>query len=281
MKLKSIEDSAETISLDTVDDLFKEWQRQEDDAEVVTQILRCLRAALAFNARDEVRHHFARVHAKAFLLHAKEILEQIHPRSEPELVRIRCLLQVLISASAGSRLFRKVLFEEEVVVLDLAFSFLGGDDTKIQRYIATLAKIWRKVGENEPQSFTLTLPVLCGLLDAFLDSRDDSVAVEAMAALRFVINNKISEVLDIFDSLNLRQKCALLDILHEWPSKFGEINVDAVPVITSLFKIQSTSLLTTYKNGITAADPTVTLKVIFNCYIKEDYVHVFTVPQFF
>ena len=50
--------------------------------------------------------------------------------------------------------------------------------------------------------------------------------------------------------------------MHEWPVKFGEIYVDAVPVITSIFKIQSTSLLTTYKNGVTAADPTVTIKVI-------------------
>ena len=274
MKLKSIEEGAERISLDTVDDLFKEWQRHEGETEVVTQILRCLRAALAFNARDEVRHHFGRVHAKAFLLHAKQILGQIHPRSEPELVLGRCLLQVLISASAGSRVFRKVLFDEEVEVLNLAFSLLGGEDTKLQRYIATLAKVCL---EYESKSFILTLPLLCGLLDALVDSRDDSVALEAMAALCFVINNKTSEVLDKFDSLNLKQKCSLLDILHEWPSKTEEINVDAVPVITSLFKIQSTSLLTSYKNGMTATDPTVMMKVIFlfeHKYIKEDCVHV-------
>ena len=145
------------------------------------------------------------------------------------------------------------------MLLDLAFSFLGGEDATLRKYTVTLAKVCL---ENEPHSFILTLPVLCGLLDAFLDSRDDYVAAVAMAALCYVINNKTSKVLDNFDSLSLKQKCALLDIVHEWPFKFGEINVDAVPVITSIFKIQSTSLLTTYKNGVTAADPTVTIKVI-------------------
>ena len=261
MELKIIEEDAETISLEAVDDLFDEWQRHEDDTEVVTQILRCIRAALAFNARNEVRDHFGRVHAKAFLLHTKQILG-VHPRNEAELVRRRCLLQVLISASAGSRAFREVLLEE-VVVLDMAFSLLGGEDPRLQRYKTTLAKVCL---EYEPQSFVLKLPLLCGLLDAFVDCGDDSVAAEAMSALRFVINNKTSEVLDNFDSLNLTQKCALLDIVHEWPSKLEEINLDAVPLITSLFKMQSTSLTTTYKKGLSATDLAFMMKVIF-CWI--------------
>ena len=263
MEFQSIKERAETISLETVDDLFEEWQRHLGDIEVVTQILRCLRAALAFNARDEVRHHFGLVHAKAFLLHAKEILGQIHQTSEPELVRRRCLLQVLISACAGSRHFREVLFEDDAVLLDLAFSFLGGEDATLRKYTVTLAKVCL---ENESHSFILTLPVLRGLLDAFLDSRDDYVAAVAMAALCHVINNKISGVLENFDYLNCKQKCALLDIVHEWPSKFGEVNVDSVPVMTSIFKMQSISLLTTYKNGATAADPTVIIKVIIGLF---------------
>ena len=130
MDLKKIEERAKRISLDTVDDLFEEWQRCEGETKVVTQILRCLRAALAFDARNEVRHHFGTVHSKTFLQHAKEILWTQGPKSESELVLRRCLLQVLISATAGCKVFRKELLEKEVVVLDLAISLFGSEDAK-------------------------------------------------------------------------------------------------------------------------------------------------------
>ena len=287
MDLKKIEERAKRISLDTVDDLFEEWQRCEGETKVVTQILRCLRAALAFDARNEVRHYFGTVHSKTFLQHAKRILWTQGPKSGSERVLRRCLLQVLISASAGSKVFRKELLEEEVVVLDLAFSLFGSEDTKprsvegsfikdkeespLQGYIARLVKV---CNNYEPQSFKVTLRLLWGLLDIFADYEnplDLGTMIEipgASGAVWSVINNKTIEVLDYFDSLNRRQKCTLLDILHEWHTKaaFGtknEISVDAVTVLTSLYKKQSSTLLTSYKNGHTEADPTITMKVYF------------------
>ena len=275
MDLKKIEERAKRISLDTVDDLFEEWQRCEGETKVVTQILRCLRAALAFDARNEVRPHFGTVHSKTFLQHAKRILWTQGPKSESELVLRRCLLQVLISATAGSKVFRKKLLEEEVVVLDLAFSLFGSKDTKplskedslikeespLQRYIATLVKV---CNYYEPQYFKVTLRLLWGLLDIFVDYKNPAAAEAivdmptAWGVLFTVINNKTIEVLDYFDSLNPRQKCVLLDLLY---TKAAEISVDAVTVLTSIFKKQSSTLLTSYKNGDTEADPTVTMKV--------------------
>ena len=55
MDLSAVEQSAGDVSLETVDDLFREWRRCEADAERVTRVLRCLRAALALDARGQVR----------------------------------------------------------------------------------------------------------------------------------------------------------------------------------------------------------------------------------
>ena len=102
MDFKAIEESAATISLQTIDDLFREWQRDESDVEGVTKILRCLRAALAFNARGEIRDYFARAHRGTFAHLARRILAKPQTGSgEPELVRGRCLLQVRVLSYAG------------------------------------------------------------------------------------------------------------------------------------------------------------------------------------
>ena len=98
MDFKAIEEGAGTISLQTIDDLFREWQEEESDecpCENVTKILRCLRAALALNARGEVRHHFARAHGGTFVRLAWGIRVHSQTRNESELVRGRCLLQVI------------------------------------------------------------------------------------------------------------------------------------------------------------------------------------------
>ena len=59
-------------------------------------------------------------------------------------------------------------------------------------------------------------------------------------------------------------KCALLDILHEIPSDSDLLDPSAAPsVVASLFKKQSTALLTTFRSKeVAEADPAVTIKVI-------------------
>ena len=66
--------------------------------------------------------------------------------------------------------------------------------------------------------------------------------------------------------MNARQKCALLDILHEIPADSGSLDLSAAPpVVASLFKKQSTALLTTFRSeAVSEADPAVTIKVQFN-----------------
>ena len=61
----------------------------------------------------------------------------------------------------------------------------------------------------------------------------------------------------------MKQKCALLDILHEIPADSGMLDPGAAPpVVASLFKKQSTALLTTFRSDTVAeADPAVTIKV--------------------
>ena len=100
MDFKAIEASAGTISLQTIDDLFREWQRNESDVEIVTDILRCLRAALALNARGEVRHHFTNEHGVVFCSLARGIFVQAQDGGEYEVVRGRCSLQVRVFSSA-------------------------------------------------------------------------------------------------------------------------------------------------------------------------------------
>ena len=100
MDFKAIEEGAGTISLQTIDDLFREWQEEESDecpCENVTKILRCLRAALALNARGEVRDHFARAHGETFVRLAWGIRVHSQTADESKLVRGRCFLQVINS----------------------------------------------------------------------------------------------------------------------------------------------------------------------------------------
>ena len=99
MDLKAVEENAGTIPLQTIDNLFRMWQRDETDIETVTQILRCLRAALALNARGEVRDHFVEEHGEEFLCLAGGIILWDSPHQFdydmlPDLVEVRCLLQV-------------------------------------------------------------------------------------------------------------------------------------------------------------------------------------------
>ena len=63
---------------------------------------------------------------------------------------------------------------------------------------------------------------------------------------------------------NVKQKCALLDILHEIPADSDLLDPSAAPsVVASLFKEQSTALLTTFRSKeVAEADPAVTIKVI-------------------
>ena len=65
------------------------------------------------------------------------------------------------------------------------------------------------------------------------------------------------------DVLDVKQKCALLDILHEIPADSGMLDPSAAPpAVASLFKKQSTALLTTFRSDAVAeADPAVTIKV--------------------
>ena len=93
MDLSAVERSAGDVSLETVDDLFREWRRSEADAETVTRVLRCLRAALALDALGEVRHHFARAHGETFAHLARGVLA-LQPQTE--LARGRCLLQARV-----------------------------------------------------------------------------------------------------------------------------------------------------------------------------------------
>ena len=67
------------------------------------------------------------------------------------------------------------------------------------------------------------------------------------------------------DFITEKVKCALLDILHEIPSDSDLLDPSAAPsVVASLFKKQSTALLTTFRSKeVAEADPAVTIKVIF------------------
>ena len=92
------------FSSTSVETFYEEYKLGEynvsktSPVEVVTKILRCLRTALAMNARGEVRDHFARVHGGTFARLARGILAQKQSGgSEPELVRRRCLLQVSLA----------------------------------------------------------------------------------------------------------------------------------------------------------------------------------------
>ena len=69
---------------------------------------------------------------------------------------------------------------------------------------------------------------------------------------------------DNWEQMNEKQKCALLDILHEIPSDSDLLDPSAAPsVVASLFKKQSTALLTTFRSKeVAEADPAVTIKVI-------------------
>ena len=100
MDLKAVEENADTMPLQTIDNLFRVWQRDESDVETVTNILRCLRAALALNARGEVRGHIAGVHGEALLHLAWGILKTTFD-TESELARARCLLQVRYRCPRG------------------------------------------------------------------------------------------------------------------------------------------------------------------------------------
>ena len=66
------------------------------------------------------------------------------------------------------------------------------------------------------------------------------------------------------DFISEKLKCALLDILHEIPSEL--LDPSAAPsVVASLFKKQSTALLTTFRSKeVAEADPAVTIKVILS-----------------
>ena len=94
MDLKAVEENADTMPLQTIDNLFRVWQHDESDVETVTNILRCLRAALALNARGEVRGHIAGKHGEALFCFAWGILVGSTSDTEPALARKRCLLQV-------------------------------------------------------------------------------------------------------------------------------------------------------------------------------------------
>ena len=99
MDLTAVEENAGTMPLQTIDNLFRVWQRDESDVETVTNILRCLRATLALNARGEVRGHIAGVHGEALLRLASGILSGFTTGTEPELARARCLLQVSVGTN--------------------------------------------------------------------------------------------------------------------------------------------------------------------------------------
>ena len=73
------------------------------------------------------------------------------------------------------------------------------------------------------------------------------------------------------DFISEKLKCALLDILHEIPSDSDLLDPSAAPsVVASLFKKQSTALLTTFRSKeVAEADPAVTIKVILLLYMFQ------------
>ena len=78
-----------------------------------------------------------------------------------------------------------------------------------------------------------------------------------------LLDHILQHVVDLFENLSVKQKCALLDILHEIPANSELLDPSAAPpVVTTLFKKQSTALLTTFRSDAFAeADPAVTIKV--------------------
>ena len=80
---------------------------------------------------------------------------------------------------------------------------------------------------------------------------------------KILSGHPLQSVGGMFEHLDVKQKCALLDILHEIPANSGLLYPEAAPpVAASLFKKQSMALLTTFRSGaIAEADPAVTIKV--------------------
>jgi ataxin-10 len=74
------------------------------------------------------------------------------------------------------------------------------------------------------------------------------------------LKKHINAVAELFDGLTGPEKRALLDVLHEWPED-ETIGLDAVSLVSKLFKEQSTTLLTTFKAG-ESADPALTMKLL-------------------
>jgi hypothetical protein len=182
---KELEAGAETIQLSDVDLCMTEWSKAES-VDIVTQILRCLRAALAYNARGEVRSHLAENHSKAVLDLSEKILTCDIEGDESSLARARCCLQVLVSASADSDRFRDQFLAHRVQ--EAAFDCLNAADEKVKRFTAILLKLYL---EKSNESVSLTGEMLSRLLSLLVASECGSSA-ESLSVIQTVLVNKIS-----------------------------------------------------------------------------------------
>ncbi len=211
---------------------------------------------MAFDARGEIRDAFAKRHTNAVLRQSELILGNAKcDGGEDNLVCARCCLQVLISASAGSAAFQSALGEHNST-MKAVLGHLDSADPKLRQFSTMLVKLQLEQGSLAP-----TPKILSALLATFMSENLNSVCQsEALAAIRQAVSKNTIEVGGCFNHLLDAEKCAILDVMHEWPER-EELPMSAVKLVPRWFREQSTMLLTTFNSETSdAASPLLTMR---------------------
>ena len=253
--LERIREEAKGMTKAVMDNLFENWHTNGDDVEVVAEIIRCLRSGLALDSQGALRDHFADSHGEEALDKIEAILEAAVGDfvAEQDLVVARCSVQLIFNSCVESAKMRRLFLEH--AVRSSTVKVLHNKDEKLRLYTARLWGLLRD--KNEP--FTMDGPMLSGLL---LGVREANHGV-FLELIQGEISIRTDSLEASYDNLSTADKSTLLDIMHEWPSRKGNVSEEIVSFAAERFKANSKRLLTTYSTKETdKTDPTEASKLL-------------------